>query len=287
MFFTLFFKRSFVLGKIMIFQRNSMKTQIGSVCLFLFFFLVAYANFCHAFPCRDIFEQQSVKIKRTTLIFVRHGESQWNLENRFTGLSDVNLTSKGKREAFETGSFLKSQGFTFDQAFVSGLKRARETLRIILDEMGLGEIPVTQHRRLNERHLGELEGKKIQDAIEIYGEKQVIGWRRNFFAVPPEIKNSRENRPVYENMEWIPGPESFKDLRDRVIPFWYSDILPEIRKQHSVIVSAHLNTLRILIQHLEGVFDTNVPFINIPTGTPVIYSVNFKGTVILSIERKR
>ncbi len=242
--------------------------------LFFLSFLIIGINPCQAFLCRNIFEKQPTVL--IPVVLVRHGESELNKEKAFAGWADVNLTSKGEREAYNTGAFLKNRGFRFDRAFVSNLKRSMQTLRIILNEMGMADIPVIRNWKLNERHLGDLQGKKIEDMIKMYGEGQVTRWRTDFLARPPEVKEDYRTENVTQRQK----PESFKDLRDRVLPFWYSDILPEIRNQNSVIVSAHLNTLRILVQHLEGVPDGNISSIKIPTGTPIVYFVNSRGVVI-------
>jgi 2,3-bisphosphoglycerate-dependent phosphoglycerate mutase len=195
----------------------------------------------------------------TTLVLLRHGESQWNLENRFTGWVDVPLSPKGVEEARNAGEKLK--GYTFDLAFTSVLKRAIDTLDIVLDITGQKSIPVTQHQALNERHYGDLQGlNKAETAIK-YGDAQVKLWRRSFDVQPP-------------------NGESLKDTLARVLPYWESTIYPHVLKQERMIIAAHGNSLRSLVMHLDDLSREQVLELNIPTGIPLVYEFDDNGTPV-------
>jgi len=192
------------------------------------------------------------------LVLIRHGESQWHLENRFTGWVDVPLTSKGEEEARAAGEKLKT--FQFDCAFTSGLKRAQNTLRIVLEVIGQTTIPITQDKALNERMYGELQGLNKTETAQKFGEEQVKIWRRSF-DVPP------------------PGGESLKDTAERVLPYYESQIRPALEAQKTVLVVAHGNSLRSLVMHLEKLSREAVLELNIPTGAPLFYDLDEHGAV--------
>ena len=193
------------------------------------------------------------------LVLIRHGESQWNLENRFTGWVDVPLSPKGEQEARAAGK--KLQAFRFDCAFSSVLTRAKETLRIALEESGQTGIPITEHQALNERMYGELQGKNKAETVKEFGEEQVKIWRRSF-DVPP------------------PGGESLKDTADRVLPYYETHIRPVVLAKQAVLIVAHGNSLRALVMHLEQLSKEEVLELNIPTGAPLLYEMDQKGTVL-------
>jgi 2,3-bisphosphoglycerate-dependent phosphoglycerate mutase len=186
----------------------------------------------------------------TTLVLLRHGESQWNLENRFTGWVDVPLSEKGVEEAKSAGEKLK--GYTFDHAFTSVLKRAKDTLDIVLDITGQKNIPIDYNQALNERHYGDLQGLNKAETAKKYGDAQVKLWRRSFDVQPP-------------------NGESLKNTLERVLPYWESTILPCIKKGERLIISAHGNSLRSLVMHLDNLSTEAVLELNIPTGVPLVY----------------
>jgi 2,3-bisphosphoglycerate-dependent phosphoglycerate mutase len=214
------------------------------------------------------------------LVLVRHGESTWNRENRFTGWTDVDLSEKGIIEAQKAGSVLKQKGFTFDIAFTSVLKRAIRTLWIILDEMDLMWIEVINSWRLNERHYGALQGLNKSEMTEKYGEKQVHIWRRSYDIKPPALSKADPrnpaNEPKYKDLgeKDIPLTECLKDTVERFLPFWYDSIEPELKKAKKVLICAHGNSLRALVKYLDGISDEDIPNLNIPTGIPLIYELD-------------
>lgn len=193
------------------------------------------------------------------LVLIRHGESQWNLENRFTGWVDVPLSPKGEEEAREAGK--KLQAFRFDCAFTSVLMRAQDTLRIVLEEIGQTGIPIKEDKALNERMYGELQGLNKAETAKKFGDEQVKIWRRSF-DVPP------------------PGGESLKDTAERVLPYYESQIRPELLAKKTVLVVAHGNSLRSLVMHLDNLSREAVLELNIPTGAPLFYEMNDEGAVI-------
>jgi 2,3-bisphosphoglycerate-dependent phosphoglycerate mutase len=214
------------------------------------------------------------------LVLLRHGESIWNKENRFTGWTDVDLSKKGIEEAKKAGQLLKEEGFTFDVAFTSVLKRGIRTLWIVLDEMDLMWIPVYRSWRLNERHYGALQGYyKAKMAKEI-GEEQVLIWRRSYDIPPPALKSSDPRYPGTEvkykglNSDDIPLTECLKDTVERFLPYWHETIAPTIKKGKEVLISAHGNSLRALVQYLDNVSEDEILRLNIPTGIPLIYELN-------------
>ncbi len=216
----------------------------------------------------------------TALVLLRHGESVWNRENRFTGWTDVDLSPKGVTEAKEAGKALKSNGFVFDMAFTSVLVRAERTLEIVLEELGIKEIEVFRSWRLNERHYGALQGlNKAQTALQ-YGEKQVAIWRRSYAIPPPAL--SREDKrfpghdPLYKDVDIndLPLAESLKDTVGRFLPYWKGTIEPFLRVRKRAIIVAHGNTLRALVKYLDGISEEDIVKLDIPTGIPLVYELN-------------
>jgi len=214
------------------------------------------------------------------LVLLRHGESEWNKENRFTGWTDVDLSEKGIQEAEEAAKQLKKEGYTFDIAFTSVLKRGIRTLWIVLEKMDLMWIPVHRAWRLNERHYGALQGLyKAKLAAEI-GEEQVLIWRRSYDVPPPALKTSDPRYPGndirYEGLtaDEIPLSECLKDTVERVLPYWHEKIAPTIKTGKKVLISAHGNSLRALVKYLDNVPEEEIIKLNIPTGIPLIYELD-------------
>jgi len=214
------------------------------------------------------------------LVFLRHGESIWNKENRFSGWTDVDLSEKGIQEAKEAAKLLKEGGYSFDIAFTSVLKRGIRTLWIVLDEMDLMWIPVYRSWRLNERHYGALQGfYKAKMAAEI-GEEQVLIWRRSYDVPPPPLKTSDprypRNEKKYEELtaDQIPLTECLKDTINRVLPYWHETIAPIVKSDKRVLISAHGNSLRALVKYIDNVSDEEILKLNIPTGVPLIYELD-------------
>jgi len=199
------------------------------------------------------------------LVLLRHGESTWNKENRFTGWTDVELSEKGIEEAYSAGQKLKNNGFIFDIAFTSVLKRAIDTLEIVLAEMQTPNIKTYKDWRLNERHYGALQGLNKTDMTKQYGAEQVQIWRRSFDVRPPALEHSKNGEPLCE---------SLKDTIQRVLPCWNNDIVPIIEQGKRVIISAHGNSLRALIKHLDNISDKDIVGLEIPTGVPLVYELN-------------
>ncbi len=221
------------------------------------------------------------------LILVRHGQSQWNLENRFTGWTDIDLSMRGKEEAQRVGELLKKNNFNCDIAFTSVLKRAIRTLWIILDEIDQMWIPVIKSWRLNERHYGSLTGLSKKETMEKYGEKQVQLWRRDYTTPPPllpTMPNQPRNR-VFQNIEKIPRGESLQQTKQRVLPFWKDTITPYLREGKTVLITAHGNSLRALIKHIENLSDADITKVEVPTGTPIAYTLS-QSTLRPERERK-
>lgn len=216
----------------------------------------------------------------TNLILLRHGESIWNKENRFTGWTDVDLSEKGIQEAAQAGKVLKKEGYTFDVAFTSVLKRAIRTLWIVQDEMNLMWIPVNISWRLNERHYGALQGLNKAEVAATYGEEQVLKWRRSYDIRPPALEKTDErfpgNDPRYKHLDNkdIPLTECLKDTVERFLPYWHEVIVPLIRSGKRVIISAHGNSIRALVKYVDGVSDVDIVGLNIPTGIPLIYELD-------------
>ena len=214
------------------------------------------------------------------LVLLRHGESVWNKENLFTGWTDVDLSEKGVEEARQAGRLLKAEGYTFDIAYTSVLKRAIRTLWLVMDEMDLMWIPVFRNWRLNERHYGALQGMNKAQTAEKYGEDQVKIWRRSYDTRPPELTTDDERYPGldrrYENLRKkdIPLAECLKDTIDRTLPYWVDTIAPAIRAGENVIVVAHGNSLRGLVKYLDNMKDEEIVALNIPTGIPLVYELD-------------
>ncbi len=214
------------------------------------------------------------------LVLLRHGESQWNRENRFTGWYDIDLSERGVEEAHRAGQTLKREGYTFDVAFTSVLKRAIRTLWLTLDEMDLMWIPVHRSWRLNERHYGALQGLNKADTAAKYGDEQVLIWRRSFDIPPPALEETDErfpgNEPRYAGLDRrvLPRTESLKLTIERVMPFWHDHIVPMIRADKRVLIAAHGNSLRALVKYLDDISDADIISLNIPTGVPLVYELD-------------
>ena len=214
------------------------------------------------------------------LVLLRHGESTWNKENRFTGWTDVDLSDRGREEAAAAGRLLKEGGYSFDIAYTSVLKRAIRTLGISLDTMDLLWIPVTKDWRLNERHYGALQGLNKAETAAKHGEAQVKQWRRAYDIPPPPLapddSRSPSRDPRYATLaaSELPLTESLKDTVARVVPYWQSSIAPQIRSGRRVLIAAHGNSLRALVKHLDNISDTDIVELNIPTGIPLVYELN-------------
>lgn len=213
------------------------------------------------------------------LVLVRHGQSMWNLENKFTGWTDVELSPKGIAEAKEAGKVLKEKGFSFDLAFTSVLKRAEDTLRYILKEMNEENIEIKRSWKLNERHYGALQGLNKEETKEKYGEKQVLLWRRSTDVRPPELDKSDKrypgNDPKYNGFseEELPKTENLLDTIKRVVEYWNSDIKPELENGRKIIIAAHGNSLRGLIKYLDNISDENIIKLELQTGNPICYEL--------------
>ncbi|MHA1383561.1 MAG: 2,3-diphosphoglycerate-dependent phosphoglycerate mutase [Candidatus Helarchaeota archaeon] len=214
------------------------------------------------------------------LVLIRHGESEWNLENRFTGWIDVGLTERGKKENHAAGKILKDEGYIFDVAFTSFLKRGIETLWTVLEEVDLMWIPVYKSWRLNERHYGALQGLNKSETAKKHGEEQVLIWRRSFDVPPPPLVTTDPRYPGYDpkykdlDPSEIPVAESLKDTIARVLPYWHEVIAPMIKDGNRVIISAHGNSLRALVKYLDDIPDQEIVHLNIPTGVPIIYELD-------------
>jgi len=216
----------------------------------------------------------------TRLVLVRHGESAWNKENRFTGWTDVDLSEKGREEAREGGQVLKREGYTFDVAYTSVLKRAIRTLWSVLDEMDLMWIPVHRSWRLNERHYGALQGLNKAETAVKFGEDQVKIWRRSYDIPPPPLtpEDSRYpgSDPRYKNLtkEELPLTECLKDTVARFLPLWHETIAPAIQNGRRVLIAAHGNSLRALVKYLDNISEQDIVELNIPTGMPLVYELD-------------
>ena len=214
------------------------------------------------------------------IVLLRHGESQWNKENRFTGWTDIDLTAKGIEEAKDAGRILKKEGYTFDLAYTSVLKRAIHTLWHVLDEMNLAWIPVERSWKLNEKSYGALQGLNKSETAQKHGEEQVLLWRRSFNIRPPKLtindKRHPSNDMKYNNIkrELLPATECLKDTVERFLPFWHNTIKPSILTNKKVLIVAHGNSLRALVKYLDNLSDEEILKINIPTGIPLIYDLD-------------
>jgi len=214
------------------------------------------------------------------LVMLRHGESTWNMENRFTGWTDVDLSERGLLEAKRAGNVLKKEGFVFDTAFTSVLKRAVRTLWIVLEEMDLMWLQIYNSWRLNERHYGALQGLNKSETAEKFGEEQVLIWRRSYDIQPPALDRSDPRSPAkgpqYQDLkpDEIPLTECLKDTVARVLPYWHGTIAPEIKNGKKIIIAAHGNSLRALIKYLDNISDEEIVGLNIPTGIPLVYELD-------------
>ncbi len=214
------------------------------------------------------------------LVLLRHGESQWNLENRFTGWTDVNLTETGEAQAREAGEVLKKEGFTFDVAYTSLQTRAIRTLNLALESMNLVYLPVIKHWRLNERHYGALQGLDKAETAAKHGEDQVKVWRRSYDIPPPPLEADDERNPAKDPRyagipaEDLPLTECLKDTVARFLPYWDVEIKPRVSRGERVLIAAHGNSLRALYKHLAGVSDDDIIGVNIPTGMPLVFELD-------------
>jgi len=214
------------------------------------------------------------------LVLLRHGESEWNRDNRFTGWTDVDLTEKGVAEARRAGRQLVEAGLAFDLAYTSVLKRAIRTLWLVLDEMDLMWIPVQRSWRLNERHYGALQGLNKAETAAKFGDDQVLTWRRSYDAPPPPLDESSEHFPGHDPRYGslrdaeLPRAECLKDTVERFLPYWKKTIAPQVASGSRVLVAAHGNSLRALVKYLDGISDDEIVGLNIPTGVPLVYELD-------------
>jgi 2,3-bisphosphoglycerate-dependent phosphoglycerate mutase len=214
------------------------------------------------------------------LVLLRHGQSTWNLENRFTGWTDVGLTDLGREEALTSGKLLLDNGFTFDVAYTSVLKRAIQTLWIVMEEMELEWLPVYRSWCLNERHYGALQGLNKAEMAEKFGEAQVKIWRRSYDTPPPPLDWDDERHPRFDrryadlSKEELPASESLKNTVARMLPYWHDTIAPVVRSGQRVLIAAHGNSLRALVKYLDHISDHDIPELNIPTGIPLVYELD-------------
>ena len=214
------------------------------------------------------------------VVLLRHGESDWNLSNRFSGWTDIDLTDTGREEAARSAKLLLEEGLTFDVAYTSVLKRAIRTLWIVLDDMDLMWIPVIRNWRLNERHYGALQGLNKAETAEKHGDEQVLLWRRSYDVPPPELEPDDERHPGrdprYASIPSgdMPLTEALKDTVARFVPYWRDVIAPDIAAGKRVLIVAHGNSLRALVKHLDGISDADIIDLNIPTGVPLVYDLD-------------
>ncbi len=219
----------------------------------------------------------------STLVLLRHGESQWNLENRFTGWTDVDLSPKGMEEAKSAGQLMKEKGYHFDIAFTSYLKRANHTLDLALQEMGQTDIPIQKSWKLNERHYGALQGLNKAETAAKYGEEQVKIWRRSFDVQPPALTPEDDRNPAKQELykevdpKELPLTESLKETIARVIPYYEREILPLLNSGKEVIIAAHGNSLRALIMYFDQLIKEEIVGVNVPTGVPLVYEFSADG----------
>jgi 2,3-bisphosphoglycerate-dependent phosphoglycerate mutase len=214
------------------------------------------------------------------LVLLRHGQSTWNLENRFTGWTDVGLTEQGEKEAHESGRLLSEGGFTFDLAYTSVLKRAIKTLWIVMEDMDLEWLPVINAWQLNERHYGALQGLNKAETAAKFGDAQVKIWRRSYDIQPPALAMDDERHPRFDRRyagvpeSELPRTECLKDTIARMLPYWHSTIAPTVKSGKRVIVCAHGNSLRAMVKYLDNVSDNDIVELNIPTGVPLVYELD-------------
>lgn len=221
-----------------------------------------------------------------TLVLVRHGESAWNLENRFTGWTDVDLSPKGVEEAKAAGQLMKKEGYDFDICYTSYLRRAIHTLGLALNEMDREWLPVIKSWKLNERHYGALQGLNKSETATKYGEDQVKIWRRSFDIQPPALEEDDDRNPArqdqyrYEPKDQMPLTESLKDTIARAVPYYQQEILPKLKEGKRVIIAAHGNSLRALVKYFDNATDEEIVGVNIPTGIPLVYKFDDNDKVI-------
>ncbi|HET7144326.1 MAG TPA: 2,3-diphosphoglycerate-dependent phosphoglycerate mutase [Anaerolineales bacterium] len=214
------------------------------------------------------------------LILVRHGQSTWNLENRFTGWTDVDLTDLGRVEALQAGELLRDGGYDFDIAYTSVLKRAIRTLGLVQEVMNLEWLPVIRAWQLNERHYGSLQGLNKAEMAEKFGEAQVKIWRRSYDVPPPALEITDERHPKFDRRyasltpEQLPATESLKITLERVLPYWHSTLVPEIKSGRRVLIVAHGNSIRAMVKYLDNISETEITELNIPTGLPLVYELD-------------
>jgi 2,3-bisphosphoglycerate-dependent phosphoglycerate mutase len=214
------------------------------------------------------------------LVLVRHGQSTWNLENRFTGWTDVGLTDQGRAEAISAGKLLQEGGYVFEIAYTSVLRRAIQTLWIVLQEMNLEWLPVVNAWQLNERHYGALQGLNKAETAQKFGEAQVKIWRRSYDVPPPSLELDDERHPRFDpryaglTPDQLPSTESLKITLERVLPFWHSTLAPTIKSGKRVLVVAHGNSIRAMVKYLDNISDADIPELNIPTGIPLVYELD-------------
>ena len=213
-----------------------------------------------------------------TLVLLRHGESQWNAKNLFTGWVDVDLTDKGRAEAIRGGQLIKESGLLPDVLHTSLLRRAITTANMALDAADRHWIPVKRDWRLNERHYGDLQGKNKKQTMEQFGEEKFMLWRRSYDTPPPDIADDNEytqaGDPRYADLPAVPKTECLKDVVARMVPYWENEIQPDLRAGKVVLVAAHGNSLRALVKHLDGISDADIAGLNIPTGMPLLYELD-------------
>ncbi|GAA1474424.1 phosphoglyceromutase [Corynebacterium felinum] len=217
------------------------------------------------------------------LVLLRHGQSEWNASNQFTGWVDVNLTAKGEEEAKRGGALLREAGIVPTVLYTSLLRRAIRTANIALNEADLHWIPVIRDWRLNERHYGALQGLNKAETKEKYGDDQFMAWRRSYDTPPPALADDSEysqvNDPRYAHLDEVPRTECLKDVVVRFIPYFEEEILPRVKNGETVLVAAHGNSLRALVKHLDAISDEDIAELNIPTGIPLVYELDENGTV--------
>lgn len=219
-------------------------------------------------------------MEKHKLVLLRHGQSEWNKTNQFTGWIDVDLTEQGRKEALSAGELLKAEGLQFDQAFTSLLKRAIRTMWICLDEMDQMWLPVERNWRLNERHYGRLQGLNKKETTDKYGEEQVFEWRRSYDTPPPPLEPTSNTHPTkdprYKHIDptLLPSSEALLQTKQRVMPYWEETIAPTIKSGKTCLIVAHGNSLRALVKHLEDISDEEISGLNIPTGIPKLYELD-------------
>lgn len=211
------------------------------------------------------------------IVLLRHGQSTWNEENRFTGWTDVDLTPLGMQEAARAGELLKKEGFAFDKAYTSYLKRAVKTLNIVLDKMDQDWIPVEKNWRLNEKHYGALQGLNKAETAAKYGDEQVLLWRRSYDVEPPALKDTDPRNPAFDprykrvDPGQLPLTESLYDTVERILPYWKMDIFPSLKNANQILVAAHGNSLRGIVKYLKQIPDDQIVSLNLPTGVPYVF----------------